>query len=112
MKKQQSIVASKKTRFLWYGLVIILTICAILFIFNRSKDSTVSSYQQIELLKDSLRSQSRGIEKPSLFSTWINVVQQKQVLEVFQSKDSLTIQDKQLIKKIDQQLNTMLHERN
>ncbi|MCK5277215.1 MAG: hypothetical protein KAK04_01735, partial [Cyclobacteriaceae bacterium] len=75
-------------------------------------NSNDRSYQKIELLKDSLLTQSQLIERPDLFSTWMNVVQQKQLLEVIQGKDSLTNQDKQLIKQIDQQLNIMLHERN
>ena len=112
MNEHTSTSTHRKVRIIWYGLVIILTICTTLFIFNRSTNSNDRSYQQIELLKDSLLTQSQLIERPGLFSTWMNVVQQKQLLEVIQGKDSLTNQDKQLIKKIDQQLNTMLNERN
>ena len=112
MEKHTSTSTHRKVRIVWYGLVIILIICTALFIFNRSTNSNDRSYQQIELLKDSLLTQSQLIERPGFFSTWMNVVQQKQLLEVIQGKDSLTNQDKQLIKQIDQQLNTMLHERN
>ena len=112
MKEHISNITNRKDRIIWYILVIILAICTTLFIFNRSTNSEDRSYQKIELLKDSLLLQSQLIEKPSLFSTWMNVVQQKQLLEVFQNKDSLTNQDKQQIKQIDQKLNTMLHERN
>ena len=112
MKEHTSTITNRKVRIVWYGLVIILTICTTLFIFNRSTNTEDRSYQKIELLKDSLLTQSQLIERPGLFSTWMNVVQQKQLLDVIQGKDSLTNQDKQLIKQIDQQLNTMLHERN
>lgn len=112
MMEQLSTITNRKARFVWYGLVITLTVCTVFVIFNRTTNSNDRSYQQIELLKDSLLTQSKLIEKPGLFSTWMNVVQQKQLLDVIQGKDSLTNQDKQLIKQIDQQLNTMLHERN
>ncbi|MCK5468110.1 MAG: hypothetical protein KAI99_06375 [Cyclobacteriaceae bacterium] len=112
MKKQLSNIAHRKARFIWYGLVLTLSFCTTLVVFNRNTNSNDRSYQTFELLKDSLLTQSQLIERPGLFSTWMNVVQQKQLLEVFQNKDSLTNQDKQLIQQIDQKLNTMLHERN
>ena len=112
MKEHTSTSTNRKVRIVWYGLVVILTICTTLFIFKRSTNSNDRSYQKIELLKDSLITQSQLIERPNLFSTWMNVVQQKQLLDIIQGKDSLTNQDKQLIRQIDQQLNTMLHERN
>jgi len=112
MKEQVSNSANRKVRLIWFGLVTILTIMTALVIFNRSTKLNDRSYQQIELLKDSLLTQSRFMEKQSLFSSWMNMCQQKQLLDVIQKTDSLTNKDKQQIRQIDQHLNTMLHERN
>lgn len=112
MKEQASNSANRKVRLIWFGLVIILTITTVLVIFNRSRNSNDRSYQQIELLKDSLLTQSRFMEKQGLFSSWMNMCQQKQILDVIQGKDSLTNKDRKQIRQIDQHLNTMLHERN
>ncbi len=112
MKKPISNIANRKARLVWYGLVITLIVCTVINIFNWSANSNDRSFPKIELLKDNILAQSQLVKRPSIFSTWISVYQQKQILEVIQGKDSLTNQDKQLIKQIDQQLNTMLHERN
>lgn len=96
MKEQLSTITNRKAKVVWYGLVITLTVCTVFVIFNRTTNSNDRSYQQIELLKDSLLTQSQLIEKPSLFSTWMNVVQQKQLLDVIQGKDQNSVKSQKV----------------
>ena len=112
MKKQQSTIVNRNVRLTWFGLVFTLSVCTTVVVQKQCNNSHDRSFQQIELLKDSLVMQSHLHEKSSLLATWMNVIQQKQLLEVIRYKDSLTTNDQQLIRKIDQELNTMLHERN
>ena len=112
MKKQQSITVNKNVRLTWFGLVFTFSVCTTVVVQKQCNNSHGQSFQQIEILKDSLITQSHLHEKSSLLATWMNVIQQKQLLEVIRHKDSLTTNDQQLIRQIDQELNTMLHERN
>ena len=112
MDRRTKIFNSGSTKILWFGMVILLGVSTIFLVSRQTTTSNVQSFSQIEVLKDSLVMSSNIHGKSGLFSNWMKVYGQKQLIEAMSRKDSLSEGDKELIRQIDRELNTMLHEGN
>jgi predicted RND superfamily exporter protein len=91
-------------------MISLLTAGTIYLMINRNNTTTNHSYGKIEILKDSL--DGKDLVKTSIFSRWMELNGLRNKINKISEKDSISPEEIESIRKIDQELNQLLHERN
>ena len=91
-------------------MICLLTAGAIYLMINRNNTTTDHSYYKIEMFKNSLIGKDQM--KTSVMSIWMELNGLRNSINKISEKDSLSPEEIESIRKIDQELNQLLHERN
>lgn len=101
-----------RQKVIWWILVVLLIAGSISVFTKQQEPNQRITIQSILTIRDSVKVADQLHWKAHRVMGLLELVRQRQAITALMQKDSLTTKDQLMLKQMDQQLNTLLHESN
>lgn len=101
-----------RQKIIWWVLVALLITGSISVFTKQQEPSQTVTIQSLLTIRDSMQIADPVHWKATAVLGLLELVRQRQAITALMQKDSLTPKDHLMLKQMDQQLNTLLHESN